>query len=365
MKKFFLAAIALLIIFGGCAKKEEDTIRIGTIMPLTGKLSWIGDMYKQQFELIKEKQYKENKIKIEVIYKDSRGEAKNAPTLYQNLKTGVPSDIYFTATTPEGMAIAPQVAKDEDILFAFSSDTKLPKIGKSIFSISISADKQAEVMKGFILKNNFRRISFLYLNSLAMKIEVQSLKNILPKGINVVFEETYEMGPLPVKNQIIKLKKSNSDLLVLFGYGLKFKEIISDIKEQKIRLDILGSTAFGLTPIFEQDRKIFSGIHFANLTLLQDKKFRENIKADCFQKFGYYTILSPHAISVYKVFNLIIPEIFKNRKLLSNDELYKFLVGKKLSAKEGQIYVKEDGIIEFDFFITKFNDDGEILYEEK
>ena len=365
MKRLFVIFIVLSIFLCACAKNENDSIKIGVIMPLTGNLSWLGNMYKQQFEYIKYKLSKENKIDIDLFYKDSMGKAKNALTLYQDLKGKVAPDMYFTAMTPEGMAIAPQATKHKDILFAFSSDPKLPRIGESIFSISISADKQAQSIKEFILKNNYKRLGLLYLDSLAMKNEVESLKKILPKDVQIVFEDVYKMGPFPLKNQILKFKKSNADLLALFGYGIKFKEIVSTLKEQSVKISVIGNTAFNFVPIFVQDTKLFSNIYFTNLKLLRNTNLRKQLKDNYFKKFGHYPTLTPHAIALYEVFNFIIPMVSNNKKMLIDNELSKVINGKVFDTDKGRIFVDKHGMFEFDFFITKFDESGEITYEDE
>src|SRR6056297_2249153 len=115
-KKIISLIILIVFVFGlfgtiGCAKKEEDVIKIGAILPLTGSGAFLGIEEKNALKLFEEK-------KIEIDYFDSQGKGKNAITIFnQNLNK---YDIFFVSQQSPVKSIIPISEKKKKILSAFT-----------------------------------------------------------------------------------------------------------------------------------------------------------------------------------------------------------------------------------------------------
>ena len=75
--------VVLIAVFYKPASKE--TIKIGAILPLTGKASNLGEDMRQAINLALEEINRQRDRKIEVIYEDEKCDPKEAVSGYKNL----------------------------------------------------------------------------------------------------------------------------------------------------------------------------------------------------------------------------------------------------------------------------------------
>lgn len=94
--KIILGIIIAAVIIGGicwAARREaaipvaeEDVIKIGAILPMTGNAAIYGESMRQGAELATEQINKLNSKKVEIIFEDSKGDPKEALSAFNKLK---------------------------------------------------------------------------------------------------------------------------------------------------------------------------------------------------------------------------------------------------------------------------------------
>src|SRR3990167_1877096 len=87
LKNLLLFGLIFLFI-ASCGKKEEDVIKIGAILPLTGDVAIYGNNTKEGIDLAVEEINKHGGINgknIRILYEDSKAEPRTGVTVLQNL----------------------------------------------------------------------------------------------------------------------------------------------------------------------------------------------------------------------------------------------------------------------------------------
>ena len=71
-------SLSVLVLLLACQdkKREENVIKIGAILPLTGNMAYLGESIKKGMDMACAHLNNENTIKIEIIYGDSKGDNK-------------------------------------------------------------------------------------------------------------------------------------------------------------------------------------------------------------------------------------------------------------------------------------------------
>ena len=113
MKKLLISVLAALAV-AGCSKDDENTIKIGAVLPMTGSNAQFAQAMKVGMEAaIKDKGQTNYKYKI--IFEDGQQQAAKSVSAAQKLASADKVRVLFSHTTGIGRAIAP-VAEKSNIL---------------------------------------------------------------------------------------------------------------------------------------------------------------------------------------------------------------------------------------------------------
>ena len=113
MKKLLISVLAALVV-AGCGKADENTIKIGAVLPMTGSNAPFAQAMKAGMEAaIADKT--NTKYKYKIIFEDGQQQAAKSVSVAQKLASADKVRVLFSHTTGIGRAIAP-VAEKSNIL---------------------------------------------------------------------------------------------------------------------------------------------------------------------------------------------------------------------------------------------------------
>lgn len=258
-----------LIIFAligttGCAKKGQEEITIGVILPLTGDGAKYGEEAKNGIELALE-ELKEPKIKI--LYEDDQGTSSGAVSAFNKLTSSAKIPVIigpmFSSTA---LAIAPLGEKNKVVILSPSaSSPELTKAGDYFFRNWPSDVYEGGEMGRFAYNTlKLRRVAILSVN---LDYGV-GLTNVFKK----VFEsaeaktltvENYDQGATDFRTQLSKIKSLNPDGLYLPGYYAEIGLILRQARELGIKAQFLSGVGFDNPKILEIAGSAAEGVIFA------------------------------------------------------------------------------------------------------
>ncbi len=109
----------LLFWTAGTCRAEPAMLKVGAILPLSGPASGIGDTMKAGLVLAeREINARQNELKIEVRFEDTRSETKNAVSAFKRLVDVEGVEIIFTVVSGAAMALKPLAERQRVFLFA-------------------------------------------------------------------------------------------------------------------------------------------------------------------------------------------------------------------------------------------------------
>ena len=247
--------------FAGC-KKEEKVIKIGAILPLTGKIAFLGEGERKGFDFAKRKLKEEGIDQIQVIYEDSKGESKTAVTVANKLLNQDKVQILITSLTSVSYSVQPLIEKKKDVLqFVVSTDPFIASRAANTFRLYYGLKDEAQVMVKFIKQYRIKSVGIFYLNIEAYKHEYEKI--LIPQIKEIVkVEETYDFETKDYKSLLVKFKSADVELLIIAGFPHHLGNILKAIREITLKPKyILANLGFVVGDL-GVDPSVYEGVLF-------------------------------------------------------------------------------------------------------
>jgi branched-chain amino acid transport system substrate-binding protein len=303
MKRKILIPLAILVVIIAAIAiyftqkpKEPETIKIGAILPLTGQLSFAGEIAKEGLDMAIENLIKQGK-NIKIIYQDGQGDPKRSIDAFRFLT---------------------QVEKTKVII------TYISQVG-------LSLKKFAEDYK-IILFSNVTHPSFSEL--------IKKLAEHRNYSINLV---PYDPKQSNFKSIIIEaLSKKNIELVICVGFGQSLGILVKQIREYGFANDIYASLGFILTDANKVAGNAAVGVYHPDLNINEEDREYQKLQTDFKNKFGKE--MSSTSWIFYNTL-LLISETF-TRENMSTEEIASSIRNKKVFHGIGGIFkIQESGDI--------------------
>ncbi len=255
-----IALISSLVLVSSCGKKEEEVVKIGAILPLTGNLAFLGNSLKVGLLVAQDEINKENK-KTDVIFEDSKGESKTGLSVAQKL---------LTVDKVDGIIVFLDAVIEP--IIPLIQGKKLPQINltmnplmsdKSDCSFTIFPTSKSEVppMLEIIKNKQPNKIACLYnMNTPGhvfaieskllpeLREMVYSTKDLLIETVDITKDKNF-------RNQMSKISAFNPDLLIVFMMPPFINQFYKDFHTLGLekKCQILGNMGFVAAPSVSND----------------------------------------------------------------------------------------------------------------
>jgi len=244
MKKHFIVIllVTVAILCTNCSRKtdkQSDVIKIGAILPLTGKISYFGEYEKNAFDLYK-KQNSSNKI--EIIYGDSKNDPKTSLNVFNKMVNLDDTRFIMTQMTSVSQALAPLLDKNKVFLFSLAMDPTFAS--KSKYAVRVYedvADESKTVFKYIKETYGKGKITIAYLTDPWGDYAKNSFQKVIKSNGN--FETDYiNFNFKTHPNDIIaKIIKNKPDFIYIIGYGPIIINILKKLEENNNKAVVFGN----------------------------------------------------------------------------------------------------------------------------
>jgi branched-chain amino acid transport system substrate-binding protein len=255
--KILLATIVtislLLVSFGGCTRKDNSVLRVGVILPMTGRLSVMGQVERDAMSLAAEKANAEGR-KVELLFEDGKGSPTDSVSAARKLLDVDNVDILLTSTTGASLAVEPITTQNKKNLVAFCMDPDVAKKSDYVLRYYEGIDEEAAgINQYFGRSSSAKSVGILYAKIPVWEKVVNN--TILPflksKNLSVPFVETYALNDSDFKTVVLKMKEANIDHLILLGYGFEYPNIFKSLAEYGLigKIQLVGGWGFLYTDV--------------------------------------------------------------------------------------------------------------------
>jgi len=253
-----LLAMSMMIMIGGCSSSEKPvaqgasaggTAKLGVVSYLTGAGAAYGESIRQGLELSRDEINAKGKVKLELIFEDSKGEKNEAINAVNKLihKDNVVA-ILGPTLSGEMFAVGPIVNQEGVSIMGTSLTVEgITEIGDYVFRNSLpefAAIPQS--VKKAKEKYNLKKVAVMYsdnndLGVSGFKIFEKALKE---NGIEIIAVETFADKNTDFSAQLTKIATLNPDAVLVAGLYQEGALILKKAREIGITVPIIGNNGF-------------------------------------------------------------------------------------------------------------------------
>ena len=223
MKKRTLIAvvfgiICLLLVFGLIRIRDVgvEEVRIGVLIPLTGKFASFGEDIKNGLSLAVE-DLKDEKPVIDFVFEDSAADPKIALSASKKLidLDKVPVIIGGPGSSAN-LAVAPSMESSGTLFLVISSTPKLNEAGQHVFKVHHDIEFEVDRIAPLITEKGYKRIGIIFDSASDTQVTGKDYftKRLVDLGGSVVASEGYDGKTVSdLRTQLTNIKKKNPDAL--------------------------------------------------------------------------------------------------------------------------------------------------------
>jgi len=297
MKKRILFFAVSLLLLVSC--KEDNQVKIGVILPLTGDVATYGTSVKEGLDIAVEEFSENSKYKYKLIYQDSKAQKNPAINAVEFLSGQGIKFFIGDATSTVTYAIGPKINSIGGLLvvpIATGDDIlKTP----NVFMISPRNEKQTWKIIDFIRNENINKVGCLFKqNEYGVNIANTFLDSISTLGIET-YSQAYQEGQNEFRSLLRKFEEREIQTIFVPGNYEETALILKQSQELAQNITFIGtdgcyspdliklagsaSESFLLTMMpLKKDSELY--VKFASL--YKDKHGKE---PDVFTCYGYET----------------------------------------------------------------------------
>jgi branched-chain amino acid transport system substrate-binding protein len=245
-----LLSIATLCLFTLCsfqAFAAGKTIKIGSFLAVTGGASFLGDPELKTLQMYIEEINNNGGLlgkKIELIHYDTAGNPKKAVNFIKRLvKKDRVDMIIGGSTSGTTLAVAPLLNKFKIPMISLAGSIKIVEpTQKWLFKVPHTDRMAAAKIFEDMQKRGFTKVALISGSGGFDKSgRVQSLALAEKYGITIVADESYGNKDMDMTAQLTKIRASNAQAILNFGFGKAPAIVTKNIKQLGIKLPVYQS----------------------------------------------------------------------------------------------------------------------------
>jgi branched-chain amino acid transport system substrate-binding protein len=240
---FAIVVIGYFILMPKQSKYEEEVIKIGAILPLSGDVAVYGKSLQNGMNLALEVFREENSEykDILIIYEDSKADPKLAVSAFQKLSSIDNCKIILGGfSSSEVLSMAPIAEKNKVVLISpTASSPSITSAGDYIFRTTPSDNFDGEVMAKFAYYElSLKDVALLYVNNdYGLGISKVFMNKFENYGGKIAVQKSFESDTKDFKTILISIKEKNPDGLYIIATSE-----LGNILKQKIELGLKTKT---------------------------------------------------------------------------------------------------------------------------
>ena len=348
IKLVLIVCAGALLVSGGCrSRQSESTIRVGSVLPLTGDIASYGVAAKRGVDLAVDELNRAGGVtgrRLEVLYEDDQGQVNQAVAAMQKLvSVDRVAAVIGSAASSVTLALCPIANREKVPLITpiSSSEELTSKGGPYFFRVCPSDVLQAQMMADWFKEDGRRKAAILYVNnSWGQSLRQEFEAKFRASGGEIVAAEAVREGDRDMRAQLTKIKAAAPDALYAITHGKEGGVILLQARELALAKPIYGADVWGSPELMETARDAAKGVRIIVPTKFEGPKY-SGFAAVFSKKYG----AEPDVYAAYS-YDLTYALAAALAKSPSGDGLREALAGTSYEGVTG---------------LTKFDEHGDVI----
>jgi len=349
MKKLFVLGVlsVFFCLFIGLPQAlAADTIKVGIVLPLTGKLAKFGEIENKSFLMAVDEINGKGGVngkKIELIVEDTTGKPDVGRSVIGKLitqdKVVMIGGGYSSSVTWATIAVAQQ-HKIPFLVNTGSADKLTEQGWEYIFRLNPPVSEYPGAFKSFVqeVAKDAKSVAILNENSLfGQSGSKKFIKQAHKIGLNVLMKEGYESGAIDFKPLLTKVKAKKPDIVYMISYIMDASLLMRQAKELNLdtKMFVGGAAGFTLPEFYKRTGSASEFVYSATLwtpsvSYPGAKKYYDDFMA----RFG--TPTEYHGAEAYAA-TYVIADTLKRAKSMSREDIRAALAATDMMTAFGPV----------------------------
>jgi len=236
------------VLLVGCSGKSTDAgkITIGAVLPFTGDNSQYGDNEKKGISLaLEETRRRWPMLPLNVVYEDTKGEAKTAASAIQKLKAQGVHFFIDDAMSSVTFAMVPSLGSDAMMISTGATNPKLSGCSPYFLRIwNSDAEEGSQAAQLSVrLRPGIRRVAVVYVNNdygIGLKdVYLREVAKAVPGVATRDF--SFESTQTNLRDLAAIVRQYNPDLIYLVGYGPQTGLVVKELRTYMVNATIVST----------------------------------------------------------------------------------------------------------------------------
>jgi branched-chain amino acid transport system substrate-binding protein len=342
---------------------QEQVIRIGAILPLTGPIAYFGEYERNAIEIAIDEVNSSGGIngrRVQVIYEDHKNDPQTGVSALNKLINLNKVPVVITQMSAVSMAMAPVADAQKVVLVSLAMHPKLAKTSPYVFRIFESIAQESEALAEYAAKEaKFKKIAIIYINDVWGKeaAEVFNRKFQLLGG-KVTMMEGFPVAEKEFRSLLLKVQKTQPQATYIAAYGPSVIAVLKQYREMGLKSVVLGNIGMSWDYILRGAGEAAEGAIIVMPVFIAEEFQKVSFVQEYYHRYGKYP--NNESAYTYDVIRLIIEAIKKNgysadgiRKYLSSIKIYRGI--------SGTFHIDQDGDTKMESVAIRIVKNGRLM----
>lgn len=265
-----LAPLGLLL--AGCpgpaSDPENNPVRLGAVLPLTGSAAQIGSWQQRGLQIALKHINEEGGVngrRLELSVQDSQSAPASGVSAFNQILLRDDVPVVFSSLSSVSSAVLP--IADERKVNVMMLAVSLPDITDNsswAFRCNLGSDDEARAMAQYLEEEtDIDQVAVAYLNDDFGVGAAQVFRNeTRERGIRILAQEPYAKDEADFRTLALKLRQVDADAIYVIGYVNSSVQLIKQIREIGIQEPILGNMALSVPSFLDLGGEALYGARF-------------------------------------------------------------------------------------------------------
>ena len=239
--------LVLSLLAGLSLAHAAEPIKIGSFLTVTGPASFLGDPELRTLQMVVEEVNAKGGLldrPVQLIHYDTSGNARDALNYVKRLIRSDKVDIIVGGTTSgDTLAVIPEVEKEGMPLISLAGAIEIIEpVKKWVFKVAHTDRMAAAKIYEDLRARGLTKVALITGDGGFDKSGREQLRQLAPEyGIQIVADESYGNKDTDMTTQLTKIRASDAQALINFGFGQAPAIVARNVKQLGIALPLYQS----------------------------------------------------------------------------------------------------------------------------
>jgi branched-chain amino acid transport system substrate-binding protein len=253
------AVLGLIVSSGVPAAAQQQEVKIGAILPMTGGAASYGEWMRNGMNIaIDEINKKWTDRKLTVIFEDSKSNPKDAVAAMNKLVSADRVQAVMTTLTGITNALAPIADQNKIVLTTSATLPGITEQSKYLFRNATNLSSEINRLVEFT-SSKYKRAALLWANLEWAKWGKEAFSvGFKKRGGEIVEDQSFPADATDLRAQLTRIRAANPDLILVLAYkttGIAVKQA----RELGVSAQLVGTLDFELPEVLEIGREAAEG----------------------------------------------------------------------------------------------------------